>query len=117
MRRALQVNASVSRAIMEPTLTADITAEITLLPAGRTSRQGPISGGFFNCPIEVAGHMHDARVFLRTPEIALGSTATVDISFLSPEVVVPRLAVGTTFKLWERGDIGHGKVVSVHRAG
>ena len=116
MRRALQVKPSVSGAIRWFAMTAQLTAEITLLPPGESPRKGALRGEWFGCPVEVAGAMYDARLFLQTRDLALGSTGVVEMSFLCPELVLHKLAVGSEFKLWERGEIGHGRVVRIHGA-
>ena len=37
----------------------------------------------------------------------------VEFQFLSPDIVIPHLYVGTKFDMWEAGIIGHGKVIEI----
>ena len=95
--------------------TSDITAEITFLPRGRNVRTGPIVGRSLGCEIVIDGALYEVRFDLVPgSSIALGSTAVLDGTFADLDAVSERLIVGTSFTLWDRGAIGHGKVLSVH---
>ncbi len=94
-----------------------MTAEITLLPLGRSTRKGPLVGKWFSCSIVVDGALYDARFDLEPAKtIQLGSTVTLPATFEDPDAVLKLLSVGKSFTLWERGAIGHGKVLKIHNA-
>jgi hypothetical protein len=58
--------------------------------------------------------MFDCILLLQTVgPLAPGTTATVPIRFLSPDLIKPRLATGVRFKLWEIRDIADGIVDEV----
>ncbi len=96
----------------------DVTVEVTLLPMGRSARKGPLVGKWFGCPVVVDGVLFEARFDLPPAKtIALGSTVTLDATFNEPEAVMKLLTVGKSITLWERGAIGHGKVVKIHADG
>ena len=65
----------------------------------------------FGCPLFVAGEAFDCRFLITDQTLELGGTYEVPIQFLSPELVLPKLSVGTTVTLWEGKDIATGKVV------
>jgi hypothetical protein len=93
----------------------DITAQVTLLPVGSSPRKNAISGEWFGCPVEIDGAKYDVRFYLPSSgRVDLGSTATMEAKFLDPDMVMPLLHRGKEFTLWERGPIGHGKVIEVH---
>ena len=94
---------------------SDITAEITLLPAGRSVRNGPLVGRSLGCSVVIDGVLYEARFDLKPGEsIALGSTAILEGNFEDPEAALKVLSVGKSITLWEqRGAIGHGKVLKL----
>jgi len=49
-----------------------------------------------------------------TGPISPGQTVTASMAFLSPELVIPRMAAGKRFSLWEGKMIALGRVLSVH---
>ena len=94
---------------------SDITAEITFLPPGRNVRKGPLVGRSLACAVVIDGALYDARFDLEPGKsIALGATVVLEATFDDPDAVLKLLTVGKTLTLWERGAIGHGKVLKIH---
>src|SRR5438445_6745487 len=92
-----------------------ITVEITFLPKGRNVRAGPIVGRSLGCEMLIDGSLYAVRFDLQPGKsIQLGSTAILEATFDDPEVTRGLLAVGKNVTLWERGAIGHGRVVKAH---
>lgn len=98
---------------------SDITAEITLLPPGRSVRNGPLVGRSLGCSVVIDGVLYEARFDLKPGEsIALGSTAILEGNFEDPDAALKVLSVGKAITLWEqRGAIGHGKVLKLGSPG
>jgi hypothetical protein len=93
----------------------DITAEITLLPAGRNVRKGPLVGRSLGCSVVIDGALYDARFDLEPGKaIALGTTVVLEATFDDPDAVLKLLTVGKPLTLWENGAVGHGKVLKIH---
>lgn len=75
-------------------------------------RKGPIRGDLYKeyrCPFSVDGQYFDCLV-LTEKQIALGEWYTLPVIFLFPELVMPMLTVGKSFKLWEGKDVADGTV-------
>ena|SRR5688572_18408519 len=96
---------------------SNVTAEITLLPKGRNVRTGPLVGRSLGCEVVIDGGVYEARFDLEPGKvIALGSTVVLEGTFDDPDAVMKLLTVGKTLTLWERGAIGHGKILKIHGA-
>ncbi len=94
---------------------SDITAEVTLLPRGRNVRSGPIVGRSLGCSVVIDGALYGARFELKPGKaLELGSTVVLEGSFDDPDAVLKLLEVGKALTLWDRGAIGHGKVLKIH---
>jgi len=93
---------------------SDITAEITLLPMGRNVRNGPLVGRSLGCSVVIDGALYKARFDL-TPgkALELGTTVVLEGSFDDPDAALKVLTVGKAVTLWDRGAIGHGKVLKL----
>ena len=97
---------------------SDITAEVTLLPAGRNVRSGPIVGRSLGCSVVIDGGLYEARFELKPGKaLELGSTVVLEGTFDDLDAVMKLLAVGKSLTLWDRGAIGHGKVLKIHATG
>ena len=94
----------------------DILAEVTLLLTEEGGRAGPTLPDMFGCPLGFQDKFFDMRMDLtEIGRLAPGSTAKVPIRFLCPDLVVPRLRVGSEFTLWEGKTLGSGFVIEVKR--
>ena len=90
----------------------NLIADVTLLPTDEGGRRGPTPADWFGCVCVVDGAMHDCRIDLSaTGPVAPGDQVRLPFRFLVPSAVLPRLAVGAAFDLWEMGTIGHAVVV------
>lgn len=99
-----------------------IEASISLLSGPEGGRRRPLVSPSYSCPLffddvpELVGAGWDCRIFIdpNTGPIAPGtSSVLVRIAFLSPGKVLPYLAKGTEFRLWEAGTIGSGVITFV----
>jgi hypothetical protein len=92
----------------------DIIAEVHFLPTESGGRKGPTPSNRFGCPLLFESELFDCVMFLdNIDSISPGSTVTLPIWFLSPDLIKPRLSVGSDFGLWEIGVIANGKVVEI----
>lgn len=48
-------------------------------------------------------------------EFRPGQTLTVGVQFLFPELALPRFPIDATFRVWEGGIVGHGRVARIHK--
>ncbi len=96
-------------------LVPDIIARVTLYPSDRGGRKGPILPGRFGCPFVFQGEAFDCRLLLEQTNTTLhpGATEVVQIKFLCPDFVKPRLTCGATFMLWSAGNFADGEVLSI----
>jgi hypothetical protein len=94
----------------------EITASVTFLATEEGGRNGPTpSSGRIGFPMQVDGQYFDAFFNLsETGAIAPGQTVTAGLKFLSPDLVVPLLAVGKEFSLWEGKLVAKGRVLAIH---
>lgn len=89
----------------------DIIASVRFYPTAQGGRKGPTSQPIFRCPLEFEGEKFDCGLHLeKTGPLAPGMTATVPITLLFPELVKPRLKVGSKFTLWDMRPIADGVV-------
>ena len=76
----------------------------------------PASVGHYSAPMCIDGDYFDVRLKPLVPQdIPPGGAVDVEIQFLSPELALPRVSVGTAFTLWEGRTIAHGTVTGVLR--
>jgi len=89
----------------------DIVAKVQFYSTEKGGRKGPTPSNTYRCPLEFEGEKFDCGLHLeKSGPIAPGATATVPITFLSPELIKPRLKVGSRFTLWEMRAIAEGVV-------
>lgn len=93
----------------------EIEAELEILPFDQSPRHGALRDdvvGYYGCPLKLGSDAFDCRITFPDTggSVALGTTARALIQFLSPSLVLPRLVVGSTFELWERGPVARGRV-------
>ncbi len=92
----------------------DIIASVKFYPTEKGGRKGPTPPVTFRCLSEFEGEKFDCALFLNeSGPLAPGESATVPIKFLFPELVKPRLKVGSRFKLWEMRTIAEGVVEQI----
>jgi hypothetical protein len=91
-----------------------LLADIQFLPTAEGGRRGPTPPERFGCPLEFEGEYFDCLLDLseRGPVVP-GEFVRVPVAFLCPELILPRLAVGATFTLWEKRTIARGTVVEL----
>ena len=93
---------------------SDAIVLIELLPTLSGGRTGATPAKQFGCLFELDGEYFDCRLDLSEAGPLLpDKSATVPVAFLCPENVVPRLAAGTEFRLWEGRTIANGKIISL----
>ena len=91
-----------------------VSLQVTLLPAGRNVRTGPLVGRSLGCSVVIDGSLYDVRFELNPGKaIPLGTSAVLEATFADPDVVLKLLTVGKTMTLWERGSIGEGTVLKI----
>jgi hypothetical protein len=92
----------------------DIIVTVRFYTAEEGGRKGPTPPDLFGCPFEFEGKLFDCRLLLNeVGALAPGATAKVPVAFLCPELIKPRLKVGTRFTLWELGTIAEGVVEQI----
>ena len=66
----------------------------------------------------IDGGLYEARFELKPGKaLELGSTVVLEGTFDDLDAVMKLLAVGKSLTLWDRGAIGHGKVLKIHAPG
>ena len=94
-----------------------VEARLHLLATSEGGRKTPILTGL-RCPTkleapELAESYWDCSIDIDAP-LPPGGTADAVIRFLSSDVVIPRLRVGSMVRLWEGRFFGHAVVTAVH---
>ena len=88
----------------------DIVASIHFFPTSEGGRRVLTPPNLFRCPLEFEGEKFDCALHLATGSVAPGATARLPITILRPDLVKPRLKLGSKFTLWEMGTIAEGVV-------
>jgi len=92
----------------------NIIAKVYLYPTDEGGRQGPTPSNYIGFPLEFEGSYYDCRLLLDDiGSISPGETVEVPIIFLYSELIVPKLKIGSKFRLWERGFKGDGVVLDI----
>ncbi len=92
----------------------DIIAKVRLYATEAGGRKGATPSETFGCLFEFEGEKFDCRLLLQEVGfLAPGATAKVPVAFLYPELIKPRLKVGSRFTLWEAPTIGEGVVEEI----
>ncbi len=93
-----------------------ITVSVTFFTTEQGGREGPTGGlGRYGCPMKIDNEYFDAFFNLtETGPIAPGQTLTAGLTFLSPDLALPKLSVGKEFLLWEGKLIAEGRVLEMH---
>lgn len=96
-------------------ITPEIDAVITLYASQAGGRQHAIRGEYRGVLSLSEDEAYSMRITIPDhAEFHPGQTLTVGVQFLFPEMALPRFPIDTTFRVWEGGTIGHGRVVKVH---
>lgn len=93
----------------------EIEAELEVMPIDQSPRRGPLRDdivGHYGCPLMFDSEGFDCRMNFpdANGSVPLGSKTRALIQFLSPEQILPRLALGSSFDLWEAGIVAKGRV-------
>ncbi|TWT38307.1 hypothetical protein KOR42_51880 [Thalassoglobus neptunius] len=94
----------------------DAILRVTYLTQAEGGRRRPIVLGevHYGCPVSVNGSYYDCRFLSASSSILIpGHTYEIAVKFLSPNLVLSLLHVGTSVRLRESRDIAFGHVVDV----
>jgi hypothetical protein len=92
----------------------DIIASVRFYSTEEGGRRVPTSPKLFKCPLDFEGEKFDCGLHLeQSGPLSPGSNATVPITFLFPDLIKPRLKVGSPFTLWEMRTIAEGVVEQI----
>lgn len=81
---------------------AEIVINVRFLTTAEGGRQKPIIGAqMYGCPFFINGEGFDCRLFLHGQTIELGKYYEIPVKFLSPELALPKVAVGKEIFLRE----------------
>ncbi len=68
----------------------------------------------FGCPMAARGHFHDCRLYFDENEsIEPGETKEVEIRFLCPSLVYPKISQEIPYYLWEGKVIAHVEILAI----
>jgi hypothetical protein len=96
----------------EPARPFDVQAVICLYDTEAGGRIGPTPVDYFGCLFEVNGELFDCRIDTDATPLNPGESRNVGIRFLNPQLVLPQLVEGTSFRLREIRYIGEGSITS-----
>ena len=75
-------------------------------------KSGMLTG--YGCPMRISGDLHDFRTLISGDTTYIpGETYDLNVKFLCPELVLPKLHEGMEVELWEGKTIAQGIVVKV----
>ncbi len=94
--------------------------EVRFKTTAEGGRQTAVGGSssvvdYYGCPFVIDGEAFDCRLLLAGRLLELGKTYEVQVQFLNPQLVLPKLGEGKSFVLREGKDVASGKVVRVLR--
>src|SRR5437867_3973041 len=99
---------------MPPVVAPDVYARVHFRPTDKGGRNGPTPPNFLRCPFYFEGEFFDVQIDLeKTGNVRPGDTVDVPMTFFCPELVKPRLKVGSEFALWEGHFIAEGSVTKI----
>lgn len=91
-----------------------VTAKIHFLRTDEGGRQGPILRPWRGCLFKIGDDYHDCIMTLPdSGRIDLGSVLVLQLQFLYPQLVLPKLRPGTKFQLKELRIIAEGEIIEV----
>jgi hypothetical protein len=92
----------------------DIIATVRFFTTEEGGRPVPTPVTVFRCLLEFEEEKFDCGLLLsKVGSLAPGATAIVPVAFLYPELIKPRLKVGSRFTLWELRTIAEGVVEQI----
>ena len=93
-------------------LSSDVVVSIYFYKTEDGGRKLPTNPNQFPCIFSVNDKKHDCRLLLNEiGSISPGEYKTnVPIKFLCPELVLPKLTIGSKFYLWDMRNIAEGEV-------
>jgi hypothetical protein len=92
----------------------DIIASVRFYSTEEGGRHVATPAKLFKCPLEFEGEKFDCGLHLeQSGPLAPGSKATIPITLLFPDLIKPRLKVGSHFTLWEMRTIAEGVVEQI----
>ena len=107
-------NPAESRHLIALMMTPEIDAVITLFPSREGGRHHAISGEYRGVLSLSEDEAYSVRITVPHQfEFSPGQTMTVGVQFLFPEMALPRFPIDATFRVWEGGIVGHGRVVKI----
>ena len=99
---------------MEKLFPTHVVAEIHFIPTAEGGKKLQLTRSLFGCPLNLNGDYFDMRIDLSEVGIVSpGDTVRVPMAFLSPELILPRLRVGSEFTLWEGRTVARGRVTEI----
>ena len=92
----------------------DLIASVTFRSPELGGPENPIDIKILRCPLEFQNEKFDCGLHLegKTPVLP-GSTVVVPITLLWPELIKPRLKVGSKFSLWRLRTLADGVVLEI----
>jgi hypothetical protein len=98
-------------------LNPHVTAKIHFFRTDEGGRQGPILRPWRGCLFKIGNDYHDCIIALPdSGRIDLGSVLVLQLQFLDPKLVLPKLRPGTNFQLKELRIIAEGEIIEVSQA-
>jgi hypothetical protein len=94
----------------------DAIIEVRFTTTEEGGRRSPVEGDY-RCPFVIDGEAFDGRLLLSGQRLELGLRYEVPVRFLNPELVIPMLAAGKPFVLWEGKAVATGRIIRVLREG
>ncbi len=92
----------------------DIFARIRFNRTEEGGRKGPTPATYLGIPFHFEDGFYDCRLLLDgIGPLSPGDEAVTPLKFLHPPGIVPRLEVGSKFKLWEGRDVADGEVTEI----
>ncbi len=91
----------------------DVIIEVRFKTTEEGGRKGPVYIEQFRCPVSVDNELFDGCMPLNGQRIELGQTYRLQVWFLWPDLVLPKLSVGKDIALWDGKEIAVGKVIEL----
>lgn len=89
----------------------DAIIEVCFITTAEGGRHGPVKGSFYGCPMFVDGEGFECRLLLEGQVLQLGESYEVEVKFMNPDLVRPKLSPGKSVSLWEGREVAKGKVL------
>jgi hypothetical protein len=89
-----------------------IKARVKFVEAGQVQQLWPLFPPYIGCTFKLDGMFHDCRVLIDTP-VQPGDGRVLEIQFLRPDLVMPKLRIGSLFELKTIPIIAEGQVIEM----